>query len=237
MGDEVAPVLEAIKLDVELGGHRVLTGVELELEGSDLVALIGPNGAGKSSLLGALAGLHRVKAGRIKMGDLDVTSTSLEERSRLGISLLPEGRGIFPGLTVRENLFVGGWWRRSTELEPVLDVLPELSELLGVVAGRLTRDEQQLCAFGRVLMSEPSILLIDEFSLGLSPFVADRLVRLMPDVSAHGTAILVVEQDVERVLSIVDRAYVLEGGRIIKLGTPYELLADPDFVLEYLWGS
>lgn len=230
-------LLQAERISYSYTGYLVLVDIDFKLDSTDIIALIGPNGAGKSSLLGVLSGLFRPDSGSVKFDGRDITNVPAEQRVHLGIVHLTEGRGIFSELTVRENLLVGGWSARSTDLAPVVELIPELIEILDSTAGRLTSDEQQLCAFGRVLMARPRLLLIDELSLGLSPVATDRLLGLLPDIAARGTAIVVVEQDIERVLALVDRAYVIESGSIVKIGTPYELLTDQDFVDDYLWGS
>lgn len=230
-------MLSCVDIAVSRGSRLVLSDITIALEPGDIVALIGPNGAGKSSLLGALSGLLRVSAGRIFIGDLDITKFSAEDRARLKIAHITEERGIFAGLTVRENLLIGGWQQNATDMTRVFDLVPGLSQLLDAHAGELSGDEQQLCAFGRALMGDPAVLLIDELSLGLSPLAADSLMRLLPDIAAQGTAIIVVEQDIERALSLVDRAYLLNSGKLVRTGTPFELLADADFVADYLWGS
>lgn len=230
-------LLKATQISYSYTGYRVLRAINLELDPSDIVALIGSNGAGKSSLLGILSGLLHANSGTIYYQGQDITQLDAEQRARLGIVHLTEGRGIFSELTVRENLLVGGWWNHSTEITPVLEMIPELTEILDSTAGRLTSDDQQLCAFGRALMANPAVLLIDELSLGLSPVATDRLLGLLPDIAARGTSIVVVEQDIERVLALVDRAYVIESGKIKMEGTPYSLLTDQNFVDSYLWGS
>lgn len=230
-------LLSCVDIAVSRGSRVVLSDISIAIEPSDIVALIGPNGAGKSSLLGALSGLLRVSAGKIFYGEMEVTRFSAEERARLNIAHITEERAIFTGLTVRENLLIGGWQQRETDMAQVFDLVPGLSELLDAYAGELSGDEQQLCAFGRALMGSPAVLLIDELSLGLSPLAADNLMRLLPDIAAQGTAIVVVEQDIERALSLVDRAYLLNSGKLIRTGTPFELLADADFIADYMWGS
>lgn len=230
-------LLKVQAINYSYTGYLVLEGIDFELNATDIIALIGPNGAGKSSLLGVMSGLFRVDSGLICFDGRDVTNLSAEQRVHLGIVHLTEGRAIFSELTVLENLLVGGWSNRSTDISYVIELIPELTGILGSTAGRLTSDEQQLCAFGRVIMANPRVLLIDELSLGLSPLATERLLGLLPDIAARGTSIVVVEQDIERVLAMVDRAYVIESGSIVKIGTPYQLLTDQGFVEDYLWGS
>ncbi len=228
-------VLEDIAVYVE--GKKVLKSVSMELGHIDIVGVIGANGTGKTTLLNAIAGLLPIKNGKIYLDGFDITTSTPGERLRRSISYVPDGSGVFSALTVRENLVLGGLIRQSTEIEPVLSLLPDLRGCLDTLATSLTAFQRRQCAFARALMSQPSVLMIDELSLGLSPIAADALARLLPDISAHGVAIIVVEQDIDRVLSLVDRAYVLEGGTVVLQGTPGELLSSTDFVNRYLWGS
>ncbi len=224
-------------LGVVLGGKEVLKSVSIQLQHIDIVGVVGANGAGKTTLLNALAGLIPVAQGRVYLDGNDVTHTSPDERLRRSISYVPDGSGVFSTLTVRENLILGGHIRQSTEIDSVLSLLPDLVDCLDRFAGSLTAFQRRQCAFGRALMSQPSLLMVDELSLGLSPISADALARLLPDIAAHGVAIIVVEQDIDRVLSLVDRAYVLESGTVTIEGTPGELLSSRGFVERYLWGS
>ncbi len=224
-------------LTVEIGGKMVLKSVSLQLQHIDIVGVVGANGAGKTTLLNTLAGLVPVANGKIYLDGNDITCASPDERLRRSMSYVPDGSGVFSTLTVRENLVLGGHIRQSGDIEPVLSLLPDLGDCLESFAGSLTTFQRRQCAFGRALMSQPSLLMVDELSLGLSPIAADALARLLPDIAAHGVAIIVVEQDIDRALSLVDRAYVLEAGAVTLEGTPGELLSSRGFVDKYLWGS
>jgi branched-chain amino acid transport system ATP-binding protein len=152
----------------------------------------------------------------------------------LGISHVPEGRRLFPGLTVRDNLRLGGWRVKNTDIDRVVEMFPRLGERLGQVAGSMSGGEQQMCAIGRGLMSQPELMMIDELSLGLAPVVVEEIVERLPDIVASGTSILLVEQDVDTALTVSERAYVLETGRIAFSGKAGELLADPRIQESYL---
>jgi branched-chain amino acid transport system ATP-binding protein len=152
----------------------------------------------------------------------------------LGIAHVPEGRRLFSGLTVRENILLGGWLRRTTDMERVLDLFPALKPRLGQIAASLSGGEQQMCAIARGLMSKPRLLMIDELSLGLAPKVVDDIVARLPDIAASGTAVLLVEQDIDIALTVSEHAYVLEAGKVTMSGPSTRLLADPLVQKAYL---
>jgi branched-chain amino acid transport system ATP-binding protein len=216
------------------GRVNVLHGVTVTVERAEIVALIGPNGAGKSTLLRAASGMVKPTQGGVFLDGRDLTGASIETIARAGVAHVPEGRRLFPGLTVRDNLRLGGWRNRQRDLEPVLALFPRLGERLDQVAGSLSGGEQQMCAIGRALVGRPEFLLVDELSLGLAPVVVDEILARLTEVTAAGTGVLLVEQDAGAALEVVRRAYVLENGRITLSGASDELAADPRVREAYL---
>lgn len=214
-------------IDAGYGKVQVLHGVSLSVDPGEVVALIGPNGAGKSTLLRAATGMIKLMAGRITMDDRDVSGASIETIARAGIAHVPEGRRLFPGLTVRDNLRLGGWRIRNEDLSTVVSLFPRLGERLGQVAGSMSGGEQQMCAIARALMGRPAYLLIDELSLGLAPVVVDEIMERLADISEAGTGVLLVEQDAGAALELASRAYVLENGAV-ELSGAAKVLADDD---------
>jgi branched-chain amino acid transport system ATP-binding protein len=222
------------QVDAGYGRVQVLHQVSVVVAPGEIVALIGPNGAGKSTLLRAATGMVRTTGGSIRLGATDLTGASIESIARAGIAHVPEGRRLFPGLTVRDNLRLGGWRTRHEDLAPVLALFPRLAERLGQVAGSMSGGEQQMCAVGRALMSHPEYLLIDELSLGLAPAVIDEILSRLTDVASAGTGVLLVEQDAGAALEVATRAYVLENGRITVAGSAGDLVRDPRVRKAYL---
>ena len=213
-------------IDAGYGRVQVLHDVSVVVSPGEIVALIGPNGAGKSTLLRAATGMIRLTRGSIQLGDRDLTGASIETIARAGVAHVPEGRRLFPGLTVRDNLRLGGWRARNNDMAAVLALFPRLAERLNQVAGSMSGGEQQMCAIGRALMSKPDYLLIDELSLGLAPLLVEEIMSRLADVVATGTGILLVEQDAGHALEVAKRAYVLENGRIALAGRAAELADD-----------
>ncbi len=222
------------QIDAGYGRVQVLYGVSVVVAAGEIVALIGPNGAGKSTLLRAATGMVKTTGGSIRLGATNLTGASIESIARAGVAHVPEGRRLFPGLTVRDNLRLGGWRTRHEDLTPVLALFPRLAERLGQVAGSMSGGEQQMCAVGRALMSHPEYLLIDELSLGLAPVVIDEILSRLTDVASTGTGILLVEQDAGAALEVATRAYVLENGRITIAGSAGDLARDPRVRKAYL---
>ena len=216
------------------GRTIVLRDVSVRVAAREVVALIGPNGAGKSTLLRAATGMIRAAQGSVRLGERDLTRASVEAIARAGVAHVPEGRRLFPGLTVRENLLLGGLWARNTDLDPVLAMFPRLGERLAQVAGSLSGGEQQMCAIGRALMSRPAYLLVDELSLGLAPMLVDEILAKVTDVARHGTGVLLVEQDAGAALEVAGRAYVLENGAVTLAGPTATLAADARVKAAYL---
>ncbi|NYD41828.1 ABC transporter ATP-binding protein [Nocardioides panaciterrulae] len=227
-------MLEVSGVSAGYGRAEVLWDIDLTVKEKEIVALVGPNGAGKTTLLRALSGMVATTAGSISFRGTTVQGRSIEQIVDLGISHVPEGRRLFPGLTVRDNLRLGGWRVKNTDIDRVVEMFPRLGERLGQVAGSMSGGEQQMCAIGRGLMSRPELMMIDELSLGLAPVVVEEIAERLPDIAADGTSILLVEQDVDTALTVAERAYVLETGRIVLSGKAGELLADPRVQESYL---
>lgn len=220
-------LLEASDLDCRYGLLQAVRGVSLEVEQGETLALIGANGAGKSTLLRALAGAHRPHSGRIVFDGADVTATPAHRRVALGIALVPEGRRLFPGLTVEENLRVGATGRRGRwSVRSVLEVFPLLQPRRHMVAANLSGGEQQAVAIGRALMSNPRLLLLDEVSLGLAPVVVDAVYRSLSEIVGEGATVVLVEQDLTRALAVAGRVACMLEGRIVLEGAAAQLDRD-----------
>jgi len=220
--------LEVDAIDVHYGDFQALWGVSVRVEPGGTLAIIGANGAGKSTLLGAIAGSRPLTSGSISFGGRDVSKLPAHARVALGITLVPEGRRLFPSLTVEENLIVGGFARREGpwSLERVYELLPIVANLRQRRANQLSGGEQQAVAIGRALMNNPSLLLLDEVSLGLAPVIVQSLYAILPDVSAEGTTVLLVEQDVGQALAAADRVQCLLEGRVTLEGDAKDLDRD-----------
>lgn len=227
-------MLEVSGLGAGYGRLQVLWDIDLSVGRDEIVALVGPNGAGKTTLLRALSGMITIRGGAAHFEGHDLRGRSVEEIVDLGIAHVPEGRRLFAGLTVKDNLMLGGWRRHNRNLERVLELFPQLGERLLQVAGSLSGGEQQMCAIARGVMSQPSLLMIDELSLGLAPKLVDEILSRLPDIAASGTAVLLVEQDVDAALAVAERAYVLETGRVAMSGLSGKLLADTRVQQAYL---
>ena len=226
-------MLEAAGLSVSYGRHRALDGVSLAVAPGEILVVLGANGAGKSTLLKALAGLVRPSPeARVAMDGRNIAGIPAHRIVEAGLALVPEGRGLFGALTVRENLLLGAHPARArhgeaARLEGVLALFPRLTERMAQAVRTMSGGEQQMVAIGRALMSAPSILALDEPSLGLSPLMAGELFRALPRIRAGGTGVLLVEQNARRSLDIGDRAILLESGRVVGAGTAASLAADP----------
>lgn len=227
-------LLEVRSLAAGYGRVQVLWDVEITVDPHQIVALVGANGAGKTTLLRAISGMIRSKSGSITFQGRDITHSSIEGIVDLGIAHVPEGRRLFAGLTVRENLLLGGWRRRNTDVRRVVELFPALGERMNQIASTLSGGEQQMCAIARGLMSEPELLMIDELSLGLAPKMVDEIVARLPEIAASASAVLLVEQDIDTALTVSEYAYVLETGRITKSGKSAQLLTDPTIQEAYL---
>ena len=234
-------LLAVDRLAVHYGGIRAVQGVTLEVAEGETICVIGANGAGKSTTLRALVGLAPAAAGRITYAGRDITALPVHARARLGLSLVPEGRGIFPRMTITENLRMGAYQHRDgtavrQDLERVLALFPRLAERQAQVAGTLSGGEQQMLAVGRALMSRPRLLLLDEPSMGLAPLVVEKIFATLREVAAQGVTLMLVEQNANLALQLSDRGYVLDNGRVAISGRAADLLQDPRVRTAYLGG-
>jgi branched-chain amino acid transport system ATP-binding protein len=224
----VTALLEAAGLDVFHGHLQALHDVSISVDEGETVALVGANGAGKSTLLAALAGAHRPRRGAVRWAGRDVTALPAHRRVRLGVSLTPEGRRLFPSLTVEENLQVGGWTGRSGAWSTarVYEAFPIVAGLRDRRADALSGGERQAVAIARSLLANPRVLLLDEVSLGLAPVIVDQLYESLAVIRAEGTGLLLVEQDLQRAMEVCDRMYCLLEGRVVLAGRPGETSRD-----------
>lgn len=229
-------LLQVEELDCRYGLLQAVRGVSLQVEQGETVALIGANGAGKTTLLRAIAGAHRPHAGRILMDGVDITHVPAHRRVALGLALVPEGRRLFPSLTVEENLRVAASGGRPGQwnLQSVLEAFPLLQSRRRMPAANLSGGEQQAVAIGRALMSNPRILLLDEVSLGLAPVVVDAVYRSLSDVISGGSTVLLVEQDLTRALRVAGRVVCMLEGHVVLQGDAASL--DRDRVVEAYFG-
>jgi branched-chain amino acid transport system ATP-binding protein len=219
----VTTLLKVSELDAFYGDFQALFGIDFELEQGEAVAVIGANGAGKSTLLKSLAGLVRNRRDAIRLAGQEIGDSTAAKVVRLGLALVPEGRQLFPSLTVEENLLIGAYGGDRTspwDLQSVYRVFPVLQERRRSTVTVLSGGPQQMVAIGRALMSNPSVLLCDEISLGLAPIVVEDIYRMLLRIRDNGTGIIVVEQDIARALRSTDRFYCLQEGRVTLAGTP-----------------
>jgi len=227
-------MLEVSQLSAGYGRGQVLWDVDLTVGANEVVALVGPNGAGKSTLLRALSGMIPVRSGTVTFRGRELAGLSIEQIAGLGLAHVPEGRRLFPGLSVRDNLRLGGWRNHSEDIDRVVELFPRVGERLAQTTGSMSGGQQQMVAIGRGLMSRPELMMIDELSLGLAPVIVDEIIARLPDIAATGTSVLLVEQDVDAALSVAERAYVLETGHIVLHGQSGALLADKRVQESYL---
>jgi len=232
-------LLHVQDLKVAYGGINAVKGIDLHVNQGELVALIGANGAGKSSSLKAIAGLLKPAAGVIAFIDQNTDQLPAYELVRLGLGLVPEGRGVFKRMTILENLQMGAFLKKDAKainlkLEEVFSYFPRLKERLSQLAGTLSGGEQQMVAMGRAMMAEPKLLLLDEPSMGLSPIMVETIFDVIRNLSKNGMTILLVEQNARLALQMADRAYVMESGLIALTGAGQELLQDPRVRTAYL---
>ena len=232
-------MLELRKVDAGYGSFQALFGVNLEVKAGEAVGVIGPNGAGKTTLMRVISGLIRPRSGSIGMQGIDVLATPPHRIVSLGIAHVPENRRLFPGLTVEDNLRMGAFMpearaRHDQRLAFVFDLFPRLKERRHQLAGTMSGGEQQMCAIGRALMSDPKLLLLDEPSAGLAPVVVQQVFELVKRIRASGLTVLIVEQNVQQVLKVVDRAYLLEAGTIRASGSSADLLQSDTIKQAYL---
>ena len=236
-----APLLELVDVRVHYGKVEALKGVSLEVAPGEIVALIGANGAGKTTTLKTISGVRPVTSGRISFEGRDIASVPAHERVKLGISQSPEGRRIFPGMSVLENLEMGTYARRGgafeTDLQRVFGLFPRLAERRNQPGGTLSGGEQQMLAIGRALMAAPKVLLLDEPSMGLAPRLVSQIFEIITEINQQGTTVLLVEQNAAQALQRSHRAYVLETGRVVKSAVARDLLDDAAVKAAYLGGD
>jgi branched-chain amino acid transport system ATP-binding protein len=232
-------LLEVTGVDVFYGRVQALRGASLAVDAGEVVALIGSNGAGKTTMLRTISGLLHPARGSIRFKDADITRTEPQKVVNLGICQSPEGRRLFPRMSVMDNLRMGAYTRRDPDgikrdLDRVFELFPRLKERSRQIAGTLSGGEQQMCAMGRALMADPKVLMLDEPSLGLAPILVETIFSIVQEINARGIPVLLVEQNANKALEVAHRAYVLETGVIVQSGTGKELLASPDVQKAYL---
>jgi branched-chain amino acid transport system ATP-binding protein len=234
-------MLNVENLQVYYGAIHALKGISFHLEQGEIVALIGANGAGKSTVLNTISGILHPREGYVSFEGQEIHKTPPQDIVRKGVIQVPEGRKIFPRMTVAENLAMGGYTHLDRAMvdhqkETVFKRFPRLRERSNQFGGTLSGGEQQMLAIGRGLMAHPKLLLLDEPSMGLSPLLVELIFDIIQDINEQGTSILLVEQNAQMALAVADRAYVLETGNITMQGTGDELLEDPSVIKAYLGG-
>lgn len=231
-------MLEISNLHAGYGQMKVLHGISLNVGAGEIVALLGSNGAGKSTLNNNISGIYKPTDGQILFEGADISGLRSEDVVDLGIIQVPEGRRVFPNMSVRENLELGGYRRgrkrRDENLQRVVAVFPRLMERFEQLAGTLSGGEQQMLAIGRAMMAEPKLLILDEPSLGLSPLLVEEMFALIRQLNTEGLSIFLVEQNVMQSLEIADRAYVIENGQVALSGAADDLIDDPELRKSYL---
>lgn len=235
-------LLSVENLSVKYGAISALEGLNLEVHEGELIALVGSNGAGKTTTLSAIAGVHKPHTGTVTFAGEVIHTKRSAEIARKGISLVPEDRGMFPSLTIAENLRLGSYFQKDKQrvdrqLSEIYDRFPILQKRADQGAGTLSGGEQQQLAIARALLTRPRLLMLDEPSLGLSPTLVDSMFELIEELHAEGVTILLVEQNVSRALEIADRAYLLTTGRLTATGTPQEMTESIDIAAAYLGGA
>ena len=233
-------LLKIDNIHVFYGAIHAIKGISFEVNEDEIVTLIGANGAGKSTTLNTIAGLLKPRSGKVTFNGTDLASIPASKVVSQGMALCPEGRRIFQQMTVRENLEMGGFTRNKAEIPASMDEMfqrfPRLKEREKQIAGTLSGGEQQMLAMARALMSRPKLLMLDEPSMGLAPILVEQIFDIIKELHAAGTTILLVEQNAQMALSVADRGYVLETGKIVATGTGAELLMDESVKKAYLGG-
>ena len=234
-----AAMLEVRDLKLAYGDVQVLFGVSLRVDEGEIVTLLGSNGAGKTTTLRAISGLRPARGGEIKFRGESLLSIPPSKRAEMGIALVPEGRELWPQLTVRENLELGAYTKSSRarskqNIDRIFSMFPRLRERHAQMAGSLSGGEQQMCAIGRGLMSEPRLLMLDEPSLGLAPILVDQTFQIVRTLHGQGITVLLVEQNLQKALEIAQRGYVIETGSVKLSGSSSDLLSDPAIRSAYL---
>ncbi|AGM07756.1 amino acid ABC transporter ATPase [Amycolatopsis sp. MJM2582] len=233
-------LLEVQDINVHYGKIAALKGMSIEVGEGEIVSLIGANGAGKTTTLKTISGLRPLTSGRILFDGKDISKTPGHKRVELGIGQSPEGRGVFPGMTVQENLLMGAYTRKDdlkADLDEVYELFPRLNERKTQFGGTMSGGEQQMIAIGRALMTKPKVLLLDEPSMGLAPMLIAQIFDIIREINKRGTTVLLVEQNAQQALKLSDRAYVLETGEVVKSARGAELLDDPQVRAAYLGGD
>src|ERR1700756_5474325 len=233
------PLLELESVDAFYGRIQALRGVTIRVEKGEVVALIGSNGAGKTPTLRTISGLMHPQRGAIRFDGRDITRTGPSTIVELGISQSPEGRRLFPRMTVVDNLFMGAYSRNdkpgiTSDMDRVFTLFPRLQERRTQIAGTLSGGEQQMLAMGRALMARPKLMMLDEPSLGLAPILVETIFSIIREINSQGTTVLLVEQNAHKALEVAHRGYVLETGSIVKTGSGQELLASEEVQKAYL---
>src|SRR5436305_11743571 len=233
-------LLEVEDINVHYGKIAALKGMSIQVDEGEIVSLIGANGAGKTTTLKTISGLRPLTSGRIVFNGQDISKTPGHKRVQLGIGQSPEGRGVFPGMTVQENLLMGAYTRKddlSADLDEVFGLFPRLAERKSQFGGTMSGGEQQMIAIARALMTKPKVLLLDEPSMGLAPMLIAQIFDIIREINKRGTTVLLVEQNAQQALKLSDRAYVLETGRVVQSAPGAELLNDPKVRAAYLGGD
>jgi branched-chain amino acid transport system ATP-binding protein len=233
-------LLEITGVGVHYGKIAALKDVTLAVDDGEIVALIGANGAGKTTTLKTISGLRPLSHGSIVFDGRDISRMPGHKRVTAGIGQAPEGRGVFPGMTVQENLLMGSYARKgsvSAELDEVYGLFPRLAERKAQYGGTMSGGEQQMIAIGRALMAKPRVLLLDEPSMGLAPILVQQIFDIIKQINDRGTTVLLVEQNAQQALQLAHRAYVLETGRVVKSAPAADLLDDPQVRAAYLGGD
>ncbi len=238
-GDAATPLLALEGLEVAYGGIQAVRGIDLVVGKGELVCLIGANGAGKTTTLKGITGLQPVSGGTVRYEGEDVTGAPAFQLVRRGLAMVPEGRGVFGGLTIEENLAMGAYTRKDrdgirADIERVFALFPRLKERRRQTAGTLSGGEQQMLAMGRAMMSRPRLLLLDEPSMGLAPLMVQKVFETILAVSGEGVTILLIEQNAKLALEVSHRGYVMESGEVTLAGDAKELLHDPKIRAAYL---
>ncbi|MFE9749251.1 ABC transporter ATP-binding protein [Saccharothrix saharensis] len=232
-------LLELKDIHVHYGKIAAIKGISLQVEDGEIVSLIGANGAGKTTTLKTISGLRPLTSGQVLFNGEDISKMPGHKRVMAGIGQSPEGRGVFPGMTVQENLLMGAYTRRDAldaDLAEVYELFPRLAERKNQFGGTMSGGEQQMIAIGRALMTKPKVLLLDEPSMGLAPMLIAQIFEIIKEINKRGTTVLLVEQNAQQALKLSDRAYVLETGRVVKSAPGPELLDDPQVRAAYLGG-
>jgi branched-chain amino acid transport system ATP-binding protein len=233
-------LLEIEDVHVHYGKIAALKGITIQVGQGEIVSLIGANGAGKTTTLKTISGLRPLSAGRVVFDGRDISRMPGHKRVLAGIGQAPEGRGIFPGMSVEDNLFMGAYSRKgdlTKDLKQVYELFPRLAERRSQPGGTMSGGEQQMLAIGRALMTDPKVLMLDEPSMGLAPMLVQQIFSIVAEINRRGTTVLLVEQNAQQALQLAHRAYVLETGAIVKSAPAAELLDDPQVRAAYLGGD